>query len=557
MSGISDFLAWLGGADLETLGKAPRDRGRFVQMGCVLLTTSGIAGLSMTFAIHNTMHLPVPIALIYGILWGLVILNLDRFLVLSMGSTRNVKRLIGIAIPRLLMAVVVSLVVSTPITLEIFHNDIYATMTTMNLAQSTQVAGDEAKSALQTEVNALQGKINDDQGILDGKLPDTVTSAQLQTAQSQVNQLGPQVAAAKTVEINAYATWQCELYGDDCDEGSGKAGAGPIAQAKGAIYQQDVQAYNTLEGQYQAAQKALASAQHSLGQAQKAATARYQKQAQQALPSLRSQLATAQAQLASQNASAQYNTANNTGLLRQLEALFQASSGNPALLLAHLTVAALFFLIELLPVVVKLLLNLGQPTTYEQILKAEDDKLLDAVRADRRDERRKKERESDEEKQIADAASAARIEQALDMTKRQEGLGIKANGTVAGKMEQILDAALAEWSAQVQATLRGGQPALGQPLAPGGGVAWQTPANGQPANGRQPQNGYTPNGNGNPVPGHPGYGQPGSPQQPANGHSANGNHPAYPPAPTYGPPAANGQLSGSKDFGLPDAGDEL
>jgi hypothetical protein len=467
-----------------------------------------------------------------------------------MGSTREVKRLIGIAVPRLLMAVVVSLVVSTPITLEIFHNDIYATMTTMNLTQSTKVANDEANTALQREVNALEGKITADQQTLDGKLPDTITSAQLQTAQSQVSQLTTQVSAAKQAEISAYATWQCEMYGygATCNGGSGKAGDGPIAQAKKAVYQQDVQTYNTLESQYKTAEGSLASAHQSLGQAQKAATARYQKQALQALPGLRSQLATAQAQLASQNASAQYNTANNTGLLRQLQALFQASSGNPALLAAHLTVAALFFLIELLPVAVKLLLNLGPPTTYEQILKAEDDKLLDAVTADRRAERRKKERESDEEEQIADAASAARIKQALDMTRRQEGLGVKSNGTVEAKMEQILDAALAEWSSQVQATLKGGQPAPGQP----------------PANGQQPPNGYTAKESGNPVPGYghqPGYPQQrGYGQQPANGHTANGSHTAYSPqvaAPAYGPPAANGQLSGSQDFGLPDAGDEL
>src|SRR5262249_33751988 len=120
MSQISDRLAWLGGADLDILRKAPRDRGKFVQMGCVLLTTSGIAAVSMTFAVHNTMSVAVAIAAIVGLLWGLVIINLDRFLVVSMGATRDVKRLIGIAIPRLLMAVVVSLVVSTPITLEIF-----------------------------------------------------------------------------------------------------------------------------------------------------------------------------------------------------------------------------------------------------------------------------------------------------------------------------------------------------------------------------------------------------------------------------------------------------
>lgn len=511
MNRTSDFLARLGGADLEILRKSPRDRGKFVQMGCVLLTTSGIAAISMTFAIHNTMRVPLPVAMLFGFLWGLVIINLDRFLVISMGSTRDIKRLIGIAIPRLLLAVVVSLVVSTPITLEIFRNDIYAAMTTMNLTQSTQVANDEANSALQLEVNALQGKITANEQILDGKLPDNITNPQLQTAETQVGQLQSQLDAAKQAEINAYATWQCELYGygASCDGGSGRAGAGPIAHAKEAIYQQDVQTYDSLDSQLKTAQAGLDSARQALSQSQKAALARYQQQARQALPGLRRQLTTAQAQLTSQNASDQYNIANNTGLLRQLQALFEASSGNPILLLAHLTVAALFFLIELLPVLVKLLLNLGQPTTYEQLLKAEDDKLLDAMKADRRVERRRKERESDEEQQIADAASGARIRQALDMTTRQEQLGIKANDTVAAKMEQILDAALAQWGAQVQAMLNGAQPVPGQARIPG-----QPPAPGT--------------------------------LLPAQ-TSANGRH--HTPF--------NGQPFGSQDFGLPEAGDAL
>lgn len=584
MSRISDSLAWLGGADLEILRKSQRDRGKFFQMGCVLLTTSGIAAISMTFAIHNTMHVPVAIAVLFGILWGLVILNLDRFLVISMGSARDVKRLVGIAIPRLLMAVVVSLVVSTPITLEIFHSDIYATMTTMNLRQSSQVANDEAKSALQLEVNSLQAKINADQDILDGQLPATVTSPQLQNAKAAVAQLQPEVTSAKQAEINAYATWQCELYGNgaSCNGGSGRPGPGPIAQAKEAVYQQDVDTYNSLARQLKAAQTTLNTAEQALGQSQKSALARYQQQAGKALPGLKTQLATAQGQLAAQNSNDQYNTANNTGLLRQLQALFQASSGNPALLLAHLTVAALFFLIELLPVTVKLLLNLGQPTTYEQILKAEDDKLLDAMKADRRAERRRKERESDEEQQIADAASGARIAQALDMTKRQQNLGITANETVEAKMQEILEAALAQWSVQVQ-TMLNGQPAPGQPPAPGTPPPAQPTVNGwQPVNGQQHVNGYqSPNGqsaNGNPVPGHPGYRQQpgyvqppanGQAQAPVNGQAANGIHAGY-GQPPLNPPTdnttpihrhphdnGNGQPTSADDFGLRDAGDAL
>ena len=79
------------------------------------------------------------------------------------------------------------------------------------------------------------------------------------------------------------------------------------------------------------------------------------------------------------------------------------------LMLAHLTVMALFFLIELLPVLVKILLNLGPLDAYEKVLKTEEEKLADKVRLERLTERRDAERKSDEDRKKADAASRTRI----------------------------------------------------------------------------------------------------------------------------------------------------
>ena len=96
-----DFMAWLGGGDPAVLTEVPQERGRFSQMAGVLLTTAGIAVLSMTFALHDGINAPLAPAVVLGLLWGVVILNLDRFLVMSMGSTRNKPRLLLIALPRL------------------------------------------------------------------------------------------------------------------------------------------------------------------------------------------------------------------------------------------------------------------------------------------------------------------------------------------------------------------------------------------------------------------------------------------------------------------------
>jgi hypothetical protein len=154
------------------------------------------------------------------------------------------------------------------------------------------------------------------------------------------------------------------------------------------------------------------------------------------------------------------------------------------LMLSHLTVMALFFLIELLPVLVKFLLNLGALDAYEKVLKTEEEKITDKVRLDRLTLRRDAERTSDEKRKTEDGASQARIAVAEDRSRREQALGIRANKYVAQKMESILDAALLHWSAQVTATLNNAQVAA-------------LPANASPPNGAVPPNGTaSPNGNG-------------------------------------------------------------
>src|SRR5260370_29545365 len=101
----ADFMAWLGGGDQAVLDQVPQERARFVQMAGVLLTTSGIAVVSMIFALRDGVKAPLGAAVILGLLWGVVILNLDRFLVLSMGDTRHRGRLVLITLPRLALAV--------------------------------------------------------------------------------------------------------------------------------------------------------------------------------------------------------------------------------------------------------------------------------------------------------------------------------------------------------------------------------------------------------------------------------------------------------------------
>jgi Domain of unknown function (DUF4407) len=444
-NGPGDFLAWLGGADLKILAQAPGyERTRFIQMAIVLLTTSGIGTLSMMFALHDGVGTPLAVAIIGGLVWGFVILNLDRFLVLSMGHTRDWKRLLLMALPRLALAAVISMVVATPLTLRIFASDIKNEMVQVNANESKQIAKEQLQTGPATQAASTLAKIDTDKQILAGHLQGTVSNPRVTFWQNRVGTLATQVQQAQTAMDKAQAAYQCEVDGSGphCEGASDLEGDGPIAQLKKTEFDQAQQKFQSLNTQMHSAQQQLATAQSTAEKASNQTLQQQQSEAKAALPGLEKQYNQLEAQLKQNEGQAQDAVQRNTGILAQLQDLSAAGAKNPMLSVAQWVVTLLFFCIEILPVMVKVLLNIGPLTTYETLLKNEEDMITDRAKLTRVSRRRDAEREA--EKQIA-------IDE--HMRQLEEKLGKKTNEHVAQHMEAILDVALAEWSRQVQAKL--------------------------------------------------------------------------------------------------------
>src|SRR3954451_17173390 len=123
---IGNGLAVLAGARPDILEVAPGARARFVALGGVLLSTGGLAVLSAAFAVHMALGLVWPLAVVFGLFWGLVIVNLDRMLLVGMAHDASLKRNLVMAVPRVGLALVLGVVVATPLTLQVFHREIDA-----------------------------------------------------------------------------------------------------------------------------------------------------------------------------------------------------------------------------------------------------------------------------------------------------------------------------------------------------------------------------------------------------------------------------------------------
>jgi hypothetical protein len=364
-------LAILGGADGAILDRVPSEQPRFVQMFFVLAGTALVSALSMLFALTTGVQVLVWIAVPLAVVWALLIFNLDRFLTSTMRSTRSVWRLLGLAIPRVLMAAIIGFVVAEPIVLQAFHNDIAREVTATNLvqAQSDQKAvtsGPEKKAldAASQRLADLQNQAST--GIVKGTSSD---SASQKAAQDTVTKITAQMADQQKVIDQARALYQCELTGEGAGTVPGCTGVqgdGASSDAAKSQLDQAQQTYDALAAQLRQANTDLESADASSKSATSASEAQNRQQAKDQLPAAEQAYKTALDAYNARAAEVAGTNAGAVGLLSQISALDRLSAKEPVLGFAHWLIAALFFMIELLPVIVKVLTSWGDPSLYEK-----------------------------------------------------------------------------------------------------------------------------------------------------------------------------------------------
>lgn len=129
---LNEFLWTCAGVNKKILRQCPSDYAKYAGIGGTILFTALMAALSGGYAL-NFVFDNQNIAIAFGIFWGLLIFNLDRFIVNTMYS--DGKHSISWAelrsgLPRIIMAIFLGIVISTPLELKIFYKEIEAQMQT-------------------------------------------------------------------------------------------------------------------------------------------------------------------------------------------------------------------------------------------------------------------------------------------------------------------------------------------------------------------------------------------------------------------------------------------
>lgn len=456
MYDVSDTLVRLGGGDKATLEHVPSARAAFTQIGIALLVTASMATAAMWFTIHDALGAHWLAAAMVAPFWGAVVLGMDRTLMLlGMGGGRGAT--IASVTGRGMAAVLIGMVVSTPLTLRMFSSDIDAQLAEMQAAQSATNKTWVADSQEKRRVADLKRQVEDWENISAGVLPVSFADADSSALADELAQLTKQLPAEQHAADQAAILYNCDTYGggrDKLDEPE-KCAAKPGLNGNSQLYkaQADDAAQTVAD-----TRKKIDALQGRLEDANHDKLTSLQSQAAGQLATLRPELAKARTALDGfENGIEDANT-GNTGLLAQLTALWKAGEESPLLMVAHLLIALLFVLIEVLPVMAKLLWRISPSgKAYDEAARSFDEEGIAAAQT----RRAEAQIAAETAYEAALLAKDAELDNALLVAEHdQERLRIQQAADLAFEQARNADTAAtriaidAEYSARREAELR-------------------------------------------------------------------------------------------------------
>ena len=229
---IGNFLCFCAGADTQLLARCPQsERVKEQGIGGVVFATATLAFFSGSYAFY-TVFSPKPGfmagavqevslvaewsamfgAVLFGLVWSLVIFNLDRFIVASGGHGDGTDKItlgeFGRAIPRIIMAIVIGLVLSKPLEIRIMKTEIEA-----QLREDQDAALKRLDAATQARFDKIE--------------------SELKEQRAKIESNGGEIVVQSKKYSDAWQERQKE-EGDECagkGESSGMPGFGPRCKA--------------------------------------------------------------------------------------------------------------------------------------------------------------------------------------------------------------------------------------------------------------------------------------------------------------------------------------
>ncbi|MGB5819017.1 MAG: DUF4407 domain-containing protein [Saonia sp.] len=162
---IQNFFILCSGADTTILDTCSQgERNKYAGIGATVFFTAVMAFIASSYALYTVFD-NVYTAIFFGLIWGLLIFNLDRFIVSTIKKRNSFKSEFLQAAPRIVLAIIIAVVISKPLEMKIFEKEINQVLleqkNEMTLANKQQLALQytPAVEKLNGDITTLKGEI--------------------------------------------------------------------------------------------------------------------------------------------------------------------------------------------------------------------------------------------------------------------------------------------------------------------------------------------------------------------------------------------------------------
>lgn len=384
-----NLLQQLAGADTETLERFPTERRRYTGMGGAILLTGGFAALAGTFFLHDFLYVPIVFAIAIGLCWGVGIMNLDRWMLVSTRRQEKRRTTLLIALPRVLLAALIGIVIAEPVVLRIFHVEV--AQEARQLKKDHYAAARKAVNGQYVDIKDLQSR----QTALRASLvPDPITVLSKNPRYTQLKQQDEDLYARLT---KARRDRQCQFTRKCATTRSSRR----LLQNQIRVWRNQI-----IRGRKEMERLRIDARKAQFAQAPSTKAD---------LDSVTRELNSRRAQRRQALVDARDDYLDPIGLMDRIEALHALISDRTGTAFFTWVLRALIFLIDLVPILFKTLSLLGKPTAAELDEEARENEEL------RRLEARRK-RDLDRDRQAHEAELDRARQKSEDETEHEHTL---------------------------------------------------------------------------------------------------------------------------------------
>jgi hypothetical protein len=156
---LKQFFITCSGADRDIIYSCSNgEQNKYAGIGATVFFTAVLAWIASSYALYTVFD-NVFTAAIFGFVWGLLIFNLDRYIVSTIRKRDRFSQELLQATPRIILAMIIAIVISKPLEIKIFQKEIDTVLlkekNEMAMANKKQVA-----DYFKTDIDKNQAQID-------------------------------------------------------------------------------------------------------------------------------------------------------------------------------------------------------------------------------------------------------------------------------------------------------------------------------------------------------------------------------------------------------------